>query len=285
VISDNPNYDPAWTYIIRSADDDAHLSHYILEIHPTGIRRPQYGVYPLRLYCRAPGRYAESRCALIVKPCIRLAAKPCLKTWPAGEVSLSLENCGRTAIDVSVSIRHRGSNWSDGWEFELRAGDGPFEFSEKFNPPAGARGGNFELDISAAGISIVRMRMQAKRLSIPRKHIATAAVLLVGAAIGTPFAVAGTSTALAPQAISFTSIPPTGPAIGNTYDVTASGGASGNPVTFTIDSSSTSICSISGSTVTFNGPGSCIIDANQAGNARYQPAPQAHQEITINPIQ
>jgi hypothetical protein len=30
-----------------------------------------------------------------------------------------LENHGNTGIDVSVSIRHRGSNWSQEWEFEL----------------------------------------------------------------------------------------------------------------------------------------------------------------------
>jgi hypothetical protein len=45
-------------------------------------------------------------------------------------------------------------------------------------------------------------------------------------------------------------------------------------VTFTIDSSSGSVCAISASTVTFNQPGRCVIDANQAGNAKYQPAPR-----------
>ena len=73
-------------------------------------------------------------------------------------------------------------------------------------------------------------------------------------------------------------------AIGGTYDVAATGGASGKPVTFTIDATSSSVCSISGSTVTFNGPGSCVIDANQAGNAKYQPAAQAQQTITVNVI-
>src|SRR5262249_24859581 len=42
------------------------------------------------------------------------------------------------------------------------------------------------------------------------------------------------------------------------------------------------ICSIAGSTVTFNQPGGCVIDANQAGNAKYQPAPQAQQAITVS---
>jgi hypothetical protein len=85
------------------------------------------------------------------------------------------------------------------------------------------------------------------------------------------------------QTIAFTSTPPASPATGSTYGVTATGGASGNPVTFTIDSPSMSICSISGATVTFTQPGSCVIDANQAGNAKYQPAPQAQQAIPVNP--
>jgi hypothetical protein len=64
--------------------------------------------------------------------------------------------------------------------------------------------------------------------------------------------------------------------------VAARGGGSGNPVTFTIDPASAAVCSLSGAaTVTFNQPGTCVIDANQAGNDKYQAAPQAHQDITV----
>jgi hypothetical protein len=35
------------------------------------------------------------------------------------------------------------------------------------------------------------------------------------------------------------------------------------------------VCSISGSAVTFNAPGGCVTDANQAGNAARLAAPQA----------
>ena len=62
------------------------------------------------------------------------------------------------------------------------------------------------------------------------------------------------------------------------------GGASGNPLVFTVDPSSTSGCTLSSvtfyptvypDTVTFSAPaGTCIIDANQAGNATYAPAAQ-----------
>jgi hypothetical protein len=33
--------------------------------------------------------------------------------------------------------------------------------------------------------------------------------------------------------------------------------------------------------VAFNQPGTCVIDANQAGNDKYQAAPQAQQQITV----
>jgi hypothetical protein len=41
------------------------------------------------------------------------------------------------------------------------------------------------------------------------------------------------------------------------------------------------VCSISGSTVTFDNPGTCVIDANQASAAGYQAAPQAQQTVTV----
>ena len=70
------------------------------------------------------------------------------------------------------------------------------------------------------------------------------------------------------------------PAYGSTYTVSATGGGSGNPVTFGISSAGLGPCVISGSTVTFIGAGSCIITANQAGNADYQ-AGSADQVITV----
>ena len=84
-----------------------------------------------------------------------------------------------------------------------------------------------------------------------------------------------------PQAIQFTSTPPSPAAVGDTYPVAASGGGSGEPVSFSIDPSTSAMCSFSGGTVTFNQPGSCVIDANQDGNAQYQRAPQAQQTVTI----
>ncbi|MGZ4560408.1 MAG: hypothetical protein ACXVXJ_05445 [Mycobacteriaceae bacterium] len=48
------------------------------------------------------------------------------------------------------------------------------------------------------------------------------------------------------QAITFTSTAPTAAAVGDTYTVAATGGASGNNVTVSVDAASASVCSISG---------------------------------------
>ena len=87
------------------------------------------------------------------------------------------------------------------------------------------------------------------------------------------------------QAISYTSTPPTSPVVGDTYDVSATGGGSSNAVTFSIDASSTSGCTVSGGTVTFSAPlGTCVIDANQAGNGTYAAAAQVQQTIGVGGV-
>jgi alpha-tubulin suppressor-like RCC1 family protein len=88
---------------------------------------------------------------------------------------------------------------------------------------------------------------------------------------------------LEPQTITFESTAPSNATVGGpTYPVAAKGGGSGNPVMFTIDAASKSVCTISGATVSFVSVGTCTIDANQAGNAEYEPAPQAQQPVTVS---
>ncbi|MBN8886222.1 MAG: SBBP repeat-containing protein [Rudaea sp.] len=85
------------------------------------------------------------------------------------------------------------------------------------------------------------------------------------------------------QAITFTSTAPASPTVGGTYAIIATGGASANPVTFSVDGGATAgACSLAGSSVSFTGVGTCIIDANQAGNANYAAAAQVQQVVTIN---
>ncbi|HZW52349.1 MAG TPA: Ig-like domain repeat protein, partial [Rudaea sp.] len=84
------------------------------------------------------------------------------------------------------------------------------------------------------------------------------------------------------QTISFTSTAPAAAAVGgSTYTVTATSSAGLTPVTLAIDAASSAVCSISGSTVSFTGVGTCTIDANQAGNANYNAAPQAQQSFAV----
>ncbi|BBH15933.1 hypothetical protein Back2_02200 [Nocardioides baekrokdamisoli] len=90
------------------------------------------------------------------------------------------------------------------------------------------------------------------------------------------------SVAKASQTITFTSTAPGSATVGGaTYTVTATGGASGNAVTFSIDGTSAGSCTISGAVVTFAHVGTCVVDANQAGNANYNAANQVQQSIAV----
>ena len=87
-----------------------------------------------------------------------------------------------------------------------------------------------------------------------------------------------------PQAITFTSAAPAAASFGSTYAPSATGGASGDPVTFAIDPSSTSGCSFDGTTglVTFASPaGTCVIDADQGGSTVFAAAPRQSQSVIV----
>lgn len=80
----------------------------------------------------------------------------------------------------------------------------------------------------------------------------------------------------ASQTLSFT--PVSGLLIGGTTTLVATA-SSGLPVSFT--SLSTSVCTVSGATVTALGAGTCSLAADQAGNASYESAPQVTQSVTL----
>ncbi|MFN8985745.1 MAG: hypothetical protein ACK5VR_05480, partial [Burkholderiales bacterium] len=65
-----------------------------------------------------------------------------------------------------------------------------------------------------------------------------------------------------------------------TFTLSATGGASGNPVTFA--STTPTICTVSGTTATIVSAGTCILTANQAGSATYSAAPQVSATVVIN---
>ncbi len=83
------------------------------------------------------------------------------------------------------------------------------------------------------------------------------------------------------QSISFTSFAPIDATVGGAaYEVAAEAGSE-LPVSFTIDGTSSSVCAISGSRVSFIGAGTCTVDANQPGNGEYEPAPQTQQAFQV----
>jgi hypothetical protein len=70
--------------------------------------------------------------------------------------------------------------------------------------------------------------------------------------------------------------------VGDTATLSATGGLSGNPVTFS--SATTGVCTVSGingNTVSGVAGGTCTIAANQAGNANYNPALQVTQDVSV----
>jgi large repetitive protein len=84
------------------------------------------------------------------------------------------------------------------------------------------------------------------------------------------------------QAIMFPQ-PPT-PVVNGSAPITlsATGGASGNPVTFTVVSGPGAVSGINGTTLSFTGAGSVIVEADQAGNGTYLAAPPVQQTIVVN---
>ena len=83
-----------------------------------------------------------------------------------------------------------------------------------------------------------------------------------------------------PQSITFSSDPPNGAIVGGTYTVSATGGGSGNAITFS--SLAPTVCSVAGNAVSLDAGGTCTIAADQAGSAGYLAAPQVTQSFDIN---
>jgi sugar lactone lactonase YvrE len=99
----------------------------------------------------------------------------------------------------------------------------------------------------------------------------------------TPSAVASASFTISPilsQTITFTdNLPATAPYSANlTYQISATGGGSGNPVTFTVSGPAT----LNNGTLTVTGMGAVTITADQAAGTGYSAASPATQSIQIN---
>lgn len=93
------------------------------------------------------------------------------------------------------------------------------------------------------------------------------------------------ATELSNQTITFDTAAPTNVTMDTPpYTPTASA-SSGLPVTITVDSSSSSVCSIDSSgSVSFQSPGTCTLNADQPGDADYSAAPQVQQSFNVLPV-
>jgi uncharacterized repeat protein (TIGR01451 family) len=74
------------------------------------------------------------------------------------------------------------------------------------------------------------------------------------------------------QTCEFTSNPPDPAIVGWLPYIPSASATSSLPVMITVDTTASSVCSISGSTVSFIGVGTCILNGNQEGNLLYEAA-------------
>ena len=82
-----------------------------------------------------------------------------------------------------------------------------------------------------------------------------------------------------PQTITFGSTP-SSTTLGTAVTLSATGGASGQPVVFS--SLTPNVCTVSGTTAQMTAIGSCVVAANQAGRSlTYDPAPQVTRTIAV----
>ena len=163
-------------------------------------------------------------------------------------------------------------------------------------PPASAQiGDTYRVDASASsglnvGFSLAASSAGVCTIAGPNVSVVGAGTCVIDAdqpgngqwlaapQVQQSFVVGGPSQSV--QSIAFTSTPPSSAQIGGSYAVSAAA-SSGLSVAFSADSSSAGICTVSGSTVSFVGVGTCTVDANQAGDASYLPAPQVQQSFAV----
>ena len=162
--------------------------------------------------------------------------------------------------------------------------NGKFPIScQNYNTQAGTLSINTTIPNHTYNYAGIRVNTPGFKVVTSRLRVTGSGFTWIGTVSQTTAAVVTlVAASLTSQNITFTSAAPTDATVGGApYNVTATGGASGNPVIFTIDGTSTSVCTISGSTVSFIGAGTCIIDANQEGNSNYSAAPQVQQSFAV----
>ena len=140
-----------------------------------------------------------------------------------------------------------------------------------------------------AGQNAVTVPVMVTDDNLPEAAEALTLTLTGGTSASFSFAASGTSAMATAnltdddkrtQVITFTALPVH--TFGDpAFDLSATGGASGNPVTYT--SSDPSVATVSGNTLTIVGPGTATITASQAGNDGYHAAADVTQVLTVLP--
>src|SRR5256885_15592716 len=160
-----------------------------------------------------------------------------------------------------------------------------------FDPIAGKTFGDSDFSVSATASSGLPVSFSIESgpatISGSTVHITGAGTVMVRASQAgngnynpAPDADQSFDVAKANQSISFA-------ALGNKtygdspFTVSATGGASGNPVTFAASGNCTS-GGANGSNITITGAGSCTVTASQAGNSNYNAAADVARTFTIN---
>jgi hypothetical protein len=83
------------------------------------------------------------------------------------------------------------------------------------------------------------------------------------------------------QTITFSSVAPPGAQVGGSVYVVAAVSTSGLAVSVTVASTSSSVCAISGNTVSFLGNGTCLLYGDQSGNTNYLAATRVEQTFGV----
>ena len=160
-----------------------------------------------------------------------------------------------------------------------------------FNALAGKTFGDADFNVSATASSGLTVTFTASgncTVSTNTVHLTGAGSCTItahqaGSAIWYPAADVAQSFAIAraSQTISFTSTNPSPVTVGGPSYTPTAAASSGLTVDLTLDGTSSG-CTLAAGVVSFGSTGTCVINANQAGNTDYNAAPQVQQSITIN---
>src|SRR5215212_2044053 len=193
------------------------------------------------------------------------------KTWAASHAAMTAVG-GMVVTASAVLTIYGASQLPDHGHTQLGSPPAPTHAPVASSPPT--TGGNLSTSRPGPGAhpsppargGVVPLSPSATPSTTPPVTDQTEAAIVSPTAPPSQPTGPSTGTTVPAGPLTFDSTPPTHPAIGSTYQVSASGG-SGAPITFSVDAATThAACSIAGSTVTFDHAGTCVIAAEESGH-------------------